>query len=62
MSHVLWNLIVHCRVNKSPPVPRLSATVCSKLFFYGEELLVPSPTPNMKDYPSSIVRHCFDSP
>ena len=29
------------------------------VFFYGEELLVPRPTPKLEDYPFSAVRDCL---
>jgi len=35
------------------PILRPSVAVCNKWVFYGEELLVPHPTPKLKDHPLS---------
>jgi hypothetical protein len=32
---------------------------CNKLIFYGEDLLVPWPTPKLKDYPLTASRDCL---
>jgi hypothetical protein len=39
------------------PGPRLPMNFHNKLFFYGEELLAPRPTPNLEDHPLSAVRN-----
>jgi hypothetical protein len=31
----------------------------NKLIFYGEELLVPRPTPKLEEHPLSAVLHCL---
>jgi hypothetical protein len=45
------------RIHKSPPRPYV--TFRNKLDFYGEELLAPLPTPNLKDRPLSALRDCL---
>jgi hypothetical protein len=34
-------------------------TFVTNLFFYGEGLLAPRPTPNLEDHPMSFVRGCL---
>jgi hypothetical protein len=42
------------------PGPRLSVwTFRNKIYFYGEELLAPRPTPKLEDHPLSAVRDCL---
>jgi hypothetical protein len=41
------------------PGPRLFVTLRNKLIFYGEELLVPRPSPKLEGHPLSAVRDCL---
>jgi hypothetical protein len=41
------------------PGPRPFVTFHNKLIFYGEELLVPRPTPKLQDHPLSAVHNCL---
>jgi len=42
------------------PQPRLSVwTFRNNMYFYGEELLGPRPTPKLEDHPLSAVRDCL---
>jgi len=54
----LWNPNVCYRVHNSPPIMRPCVTFNYKTVFYGEELLVPIPTPKLEDHPLSAVRDC----
>jgi hypothetical protein len=41
------------------PYRRLLVNFRNKIIFYGEELLVPRPTPKLEDHPLSAVRGCL---
>jgi hypothetical protein len=65
VSNIHFNIILpstpHCLglTDKSVRIPGSGNRFVRYLSFYGEELLVPRPTPKLEDHPLSSVRDCL---